>query len=455
MNLLSALRINKDSRVAFVGSGGKTTAISQLVSEYSNNCIISTTTHLGEWQSGIADQHVIIDDLTKWKEVSNLRRRSLLITGPQVGSRLTGLDSTDIKRCFELCSKRQMPLILECDGSRQLPFKAPKIDEPLIPKLVNTVVVTCGLSGLSKPLGPSTTYHPELYSKLSGIKLGYELTSTGLIKILSHQEGALKRIPDHAKKILLLNQADTPYLQAAACGIAARLENEYDSVVISSLRSGKVFSCFESTSAIILAAGSSTRFGKPKQLLDIRGTPFLSAIIDSAILAGLSPIIVVTGSGHKEISTSIEEYRKDVSIIYNPFWKNGQSTSIQAGLNALEQVSIIMHRKMGNRNERIPGSVIFLLADQPQVGPILLESLVDEHSRNLSPIIAPLVDGQRANPVLFDRTTFQHLSNLSGDVGGRGIFKYIPPTYIHWYDQSILLDVDTNSDHARLLNEIR
>ena len=140
-------------------------------------------------------------------------------------------------------------------------------------------------------------------------------------------------------------------------------------------------------------------------------------------------------------------------IILN--WEQGQSTSIRTGLSVLEQASSLESRTSDPNSAADAGSAIFLLADQPQVEISLLEALMDQHSRSLSPVIAPLVDGQRANPILFDKVTFPLLKELVGDIGGRGIFHTYPPEYIQWNDHSLLLDVDTRSDYSRLIDETK
>ena len=454
MKLLSALRIHNTSKIAFVGSGGKTTAISQVAAETTTPCIISTTTHFGDWQSEIADHHHIIEESSGWEDLYQIQAGSVLVTGKQTGTRLKGFNLSEINRCSEICEEKQIPLFLECDGSRQLPIKSPKKNEPPIPQFVDTVVVCCGLSGLGKPLNSKTTYHSDLFSEISGIQIGQNTTREGLQKVLSNSSGALKNIPTHARKILLLNQADSPILQSVAGKISAEMKFYYDSVIISSLRLGQVHSVLEPTAAIILAAGSSSRYGEVKQLLTYKGLTFLQTVIRTSIMAGLSPIIVVTGSNHESVSDSIKGFHENISIINNPDWQQGQSTSIRKGITALEQMSKRILKTKSSQSESFVGSTLFLLTDQPQVDISLLEALADQHSRNLSPVIAPLVDGQRGNPVLFDRITFPLLKKLVGDVGGRGIFHKYPPSYIQWNDHSILMDVDTSSDYSKLIDEI-
>jgi molybdenum cofactor cytidylyltransferase len=146
---------------------------------------------------------------------------------------------------------------------------------------------------------------------------------------------------------------------------------------------------------------------------------------------------MVTGAYDTQVKEAVNDL--PVLIIDNLQWESGQASSIRTGLSALYA-----------RPEQLPGSVFFLLADQPQVSSEILHALSDEHARCLAPVLAPLVDGQRANPVLFDQMTFPDLMKLTGDIGGRGIFSKFSPTYLSWYDHSLLLDVDSPEDYKRL-----
>jgi molybdenum cofactor cytidylyltransferase len=129
----------------------------------------------------------------------------------------------------------------------------------------------------------------------------------------------------------------------------------------------------------------------------------------------------------------------DVVEVFNPDWEQGQSSSLKAGLRSLPPET---------------GSAVFLLSDMPQVPVELIQALVKLHSQTLLPLAAPRVAGQRANPVLFDRSAFPALFDLQGDRGGRQLFSApdrFPVAWVPWDDPSILLDVDTPEDYARLL----
>jgi molybdenum cofactor cytidylyltransferase len=174
--------------------------------------------------------------------------------------------------------------------------------------------------------------------------------------------------------------------------------------------------------------------GEPKQLLPWDGEPLVRRAARTALTAGLSPVVVVTGAAAERVGRAVDDLA--VQIAYNPAWQSGQSSSLAAGLQALP-VEI--------------GAAIFLLADQPFVPPELLRELVALHARTFSPLVAPQADGRRANPVLFDRTTFPELRALTGDVGGRRLFSRYPVAWLPWLDARLLLDVDTPEDYRRML----
>jgi len=160
-------------------------------------------------------------------------------------------------------------------------------------------------------------------------------------------------------------------------------------------------------------------------------------IAQTALKAGLAPVIVVTGANADEVESKINDL--PVIITRNKDWQSGQASSIQAGLQSLPA--------------RV-GAAIFLLADQPQIKTNVIQALVEHHATGLYPVIAPLVRmEQRANPVLFDRATFPDLSQIKGDVGGRAIFSKYPVEYLPWHDDSLLLDVDKPEDYQRLTQD--
>ena len=442
MKLSKALRLSKTPCLAFVGAGGKTTALFHIARELAPPVIVTATTHLSAEQVNLADFHFIIErpsDLSKLFGV--IPDGVVLLTGRSVEQdRMSGVSDQVVEEIYTLTKRHSVPLLIEADGSRQLPLKAPAKHEPAIPPFVDNVVVVAGLSGLGHPLTPEFVHRPESFAKFSGLALGDEITIDAMANAMLHPLGGLKNIPLGARRIALLNQADTQALQAQAQAVATRpgratrLLSAYNAVIITSLKTSSISAVHEPVAGVILAGGSATRYREPKQLLPWRGEPIIRHVVRAAMSAGLDSVIVVAGAYTTEIRRAMSDM--NVQIVHNADWEAGQSTSLQAGMRLLPMET---------------GSVIFLLADQPLVTTSLINALVESHAESLAPIVAPLVDGQRGNPVLFDKETFPELRELHGDTGGRSLFSRYQTLWVPWHDPNLLLDVDTPEDYQRLL----
>ena len=437
-----ALRASNSSIIAFTGAGGKTTALFQLARELvkHTSVIVTASSHLGVWQIPFANKHLVAGSLTEIKDLEHKLQGITLITGGFDRDRTKPLDEESLNWLNQFCTGHSIPLLIEADGSRQKPLKAWADHEPPIPTFVEQVVEVVGLTGLGKPLSDEVVHRVEIFSKLSGLDMGAIITPEALSRALTHPEGGQKNIPLGARKVVLLNQADTTELQSIAHGMVDSLLHSFHSVVVSSLEQENIFAVHESIAGIILAAGASTRFGEPKQLLDWKGEFFVHAVARTALEAGLSPVIVVTGANSEHVEEAVKDL--DVLIVKNDDWKSGQGSSIKAGI-----------RKLTISPTSTSGGAIFLLADQPQITTSLIRALVEKHAEGLDPIVAPLVIDQRANPVLFDEVTFADLLDIKGDVGGRAIFHKHQVEYLPWHDDRMLLDVDTPENYQRLISD--
>ncbi len=436
MNLSQALRITSTAPIiAYVGAGGKTTALFQLARDLKSPIIVTATSHLGAWQISLADHHVIAESVD---DVINHKFHGVtLITGRLENHRTKSIDKSTLTWLREEVKRHNIPLLIEADGSQQKPLKAPAEHEPPIPEFVELVVVVAGLSGLGKPMNEEYVHRPEVFGELANQKNDTTITPEDIVKVLCHLKGGLKNIPSQARRAALLNQADTPELQAAGGRMAGQLLKSYDAVLIGALQSSTI-QTIENTAGIVLAAGGSKRFGGTKQLLNWRGQPFVRAVAKTALNAGLSPVLVVTGADADEVEKAVNDL--DLSIVHNDDWQSGQGTSIRAGVQALP-------------GKPKTGACVFLLADQPQIPASVIRALMETHANGLHPIVVPLVQMERrANPVLFDRVTFPDLLALDGDVGGRAIFPKHKVEFMPWHDDILLLDVDKPEDYEKLVN---
>lgn len=437
LTLKQALRMDRPSCAAFIGSGGKTTAIFQLARQLSSPVIVTATSHLGAWQTQQADRHVIVDQANGLPNIENGVPGVVLITGPQNDDRMLPVSREALMEIFHLCQHKGIPLLIEADGSRLKPLKGWASHEPPIPDFADHIVLVAGMSGLGKTLSDRFVHRAEVFAELGKLDLGAEITAEALTGVLVHEQGARRNFPTSARKSVILNQADTLELQGLAQGMVPSLLQKYDSTIIASLRKNNLYAAHESIAGIILAAGASTRYGAPKQLLDWKGEPFVRVITRRALEAGLYPVLVIVGAQVENIRDAVKDL--NVRVIQNNEWASGQASSIKTGIFSLHTAS-----------DMRPGGAIFLLSDQPQVTTSVLHALVASHAEGLHPVIAPMVSDRRANPVLFDRSTFSDLLTLEGDVGGRAIFHKHRVEYIPWHDDRLLLDVDTPEHYQRL-----
>ncbi len=437
LNRLSdALRLAAVPRLALVGSGGKTTSMFRIAKELWPPVLVTATTHLAVSQTRLAGQHFTVETH------ENLHHALDQVTGPvalftrplREDARTTGLDGELLDTLYQFAEERGLALLVEADGSRQKALKAPAEHEPAMPKWARQVVVVAGMSGLGKPLSAEWVHRPEIFERISGLAMGAVIGIDDLAKVLGSPLGGLKGIPDRAEVSVLLNQVDTDEELSAARELARRLQPAIPRIVITCLAKDRIHAVVEPAAGVILAAGEARRMGQPKQLMDWHGMPFVRVVAETALAAGLSPVVVVSGQSHNGVEQALGGL--PVTLVHNPGWMGGQGTSVSVGVKALP-TSV--------------GSAVFLLADQPQVSRQVIERLVECHAVSLAPITAPEIGGKRANPVIFDRSLFVELAELSGEAGGRAVFARHPVSLLPWDDERLLMDVDTPEDYARLL----
>jgi molybdenum cofactor cytidylyltransferase len=401
--------------------------------------VLTTTTKLALPQTQLAAAHRVVrkpgdlDDLEHILE----DHPSVIVTGPAASGepKWLGLDLERLEALRLKTAETGAVLLIEADGARGRSLKAPGLHEPVVPPFVDLVVPVAGLDALGAPLDSARVHRPEQAGRLLGLRRGELIDARHVAALLAATKGGLKGVPPGAEVRALLNKADSPARLDGGREVAsAALESpRLRAVVLAAVAEDQpVREVFGRVAGVVLAAGGSDRFGRPKQLVSWRGRPLVWYAVRAALAGGLKPVAVVVGAEAEQVREALEA--EPVSFVHNPDWRAGQSSSVRAGLAAVEADA---------------EAAVFLLADTPLVSDDLVKALVAEHRRTMAPLVAPRVGKRRANPALFDRATFPGLHGLEGDKGGRELFRRYDAAWVEW-DDSILLDIDTPGDLRRL-----
>lgn len=188
--------------------------------------------------------------------------------------------------------------------------------------------------------------------------------------------------------------------------------------------------------AIVLAAGSSSRMGTPKQLLVFGGETLVRRAALAALGAGCRPVVVVTGA-HAELTRN-ELGGLDVREELNARWETGMASSVRAGVGALVE------------SDAGASAVVLMLCDQPYVTSDVVAALVSAHRATGSAVVASAYGGGFGVPALFDRTLFAELARLEGRAGAKQLIeRHAGRAHLVPFPEG-RIDVDTPDDFARL-----
>jgi molybdenum cofactor cytidylyltransferase len=188
--------------------------------------------------------------------------------------------------------------------------------------------------------------------------------------------------------------------------------------------------------AVVLAAGGSARFGKPKQFALFQGETFIRRMVAAAIEAGCAPVVVVTGEDSARVSLELSGLA--VSIAMNPNWQSGLGSSIVVGI-----------RRAMNLTPDLE-AVVLLTCDQPFVTAHVLGQLMQLQLTTGKPIVASAYATTLGIPARFDRSCFPDLLRLTGDSGAKGIILARSHDVVSFDFPAGEIDIDTVTDYEKL-----
>ena len=186
-------------------------------------------------------------------------------------------------------------------------------------------------------------------------------------------------------------------------------------------------------SALVLAAGPSSRMGAPKLAMLFDGVPLLRRVVDAAASSRCRETVVVLGA-HQDLYRPLLD-GTPAQIVHNPEYEHGMSTSIRAGVEHLSSES---------------EAVVILLADQPRITSEIIDRLIETYVQEGKRIVASAYKGIVGVPVLFDGALYLELLTLEGDAGARSVIETYPKHGVAIpLEEDAARDIDTPDDLDR------
>ena len=399
--------------VAFVGGGGKTSLMFALAQALPGRCIMTTTTRIFAAQMKLAKEVAFFTaEEAEGAEIKLSealdREGACLVVGAVTGEKAIGVPP---ELPGQWLARPDVDFVLvEADGSRMRPIKAPAAHEPVIPPAATLVVPVVGIDALDGRF-EEITHRPEEAAKLLQLSVSSERWSVNSIAtLIAHPQGGLKGVPDGARVVPFINKVETAMQLRAARQIAQQLlqSPRIERVVIGAAKSDQpVREVQQRVTAVILAAGEGKRMGQTKQLLPWGSTTVLGQTIRNLQQTAVHTIWVV--SGHNAETVEAIATAENVYSVRNTQYATGEMlSSLQTAVRQLPPNMT---------------AVLVMLADQPMVQPETLNQILAAYWQGQGDLIAPIYGGRRGNPVLIGQKYFAELLALPPGAAPRTLLR--------------------------------
>jgi molybdenum cofactor cytidylyltransferase len=190
---------------------------------------------------------------------------------------------------------------------------------------------------------------------------------------------------------------------------------------------------------VILAAGKSTRMGRPKALMPAgNGETFLSRIMRTFLEAGVDDIVVVLGHQAEAIVQAVEARSTTARFVLNPDYETGQLSSLLAGLAVVDRPGV--------------QACLVTLVDVPFVTAATVRAVMERYREAHAPIVRPVSGSRHGHPVLIDRSLFPLLRAADPGAGAKPVIRAHASTAgdVPVDDDGAFLDIDTPADFERV-----
>lgn len=194
----------------------------------------------------------------------------------------------------------------------------------------------------------------------------------------------------------------------------------------------------QSLHVIVLAAGSSSRLGQPKQLVKLGGRPALHIVVSNAVAVAGHSVTVVLGANSQDLTRLLAH--SPASVVVNRHWEEGMASSLRHGIAAVPATA---------------SAVLVMLGDQVAVSIDDLKRLINGWNGHDTVIAAAVYQRHVGVPAIFPRWCFGELRELRGDRGARQIIERHAQRLVHVQMPNAAIDLDTPDDLAKLTEQFK
>lgn len=191
--------------------------------------------------------------------------------------------------------------------------------------------------------------------------------------------------------------------------------------------------------AIVLAAGTSSRMGRPKATLPLDGgDTFVTRIVRTFAAAGISDVIIVVGHNAEAVVDAFSKTDLSATFVENPDYAQGQLSSLLAGLRVIDRPGVV--------------AALVTLLDVPLIGVSTVRAVVDRYLATHAPVVRPVRGAEHGHPVLLDRSLFDELRHTDPALGAKAVVRAHASTLgdVPVDDEGAFADADTPIEYERL-----
>ncbi|MEG2893558.1 MAG: selenium cofactor biosynthesis protein YqeC [Clostridium sp.] len=425
--MFSSLSIDKKrgAIITFVGGGGKTSTMFKLANYLKDfgSVLVTTTTKIFIPSSDKYDSFI---NLLSGDKLVGREGITLLANGINSDNKIIGVKPCDIDSIYDRGMFKF--ILVEADGAKSMPIKAPNQGEPIIPSKTSINIGVIGVDAIGKDID-TVCFRSSVFKE--NILKCKHIDEEAIISLINSPRGLYKATPNGCRKYLIINKCDGLEEKNLAKNLLLHIRRETDinKTFISSMVNNEFIHEGENILGIIMASGFSRRMGQNKLLMKVLETSMIRRVTLEASSSMLSKVVLVYRD--ELVLEEVSDLAIESKLNLNS--NEGQSASIREGLN------------IDNNNYN---GYMFFVGDQPFIESSIINSIIKSFNINKDCITIPYYNGKKGNPVVFPSYLKNALKSISGDNGGKKVIQECEKiNKVHIEDEIRGIDVDTIEEY--------